>query len=255
MDPAWEALKATPRRLDRSRYRDLPGSMAAKQPCRTGYSPREAVARLASAGAVEEEARRGVETAVTAHAEEVVASWRQWVERHGFLDEMAALPPGDLDELKRRERWDDLLRDVALLTVDPANALQSATIRTSLLERAGRLNRRDASHPAAFVLERRHGLPPLLAEAATLLSATVPAWAFVALGAFALACAFLSAAALVALASGSSAALRVLLGTVPFGLFFAWALRHLWRDRGRREHAWRERVARFRAGSAAGAPV
>jgi hypothetical protein len=249
MDEGWEALRATPRSLDRSRYRDIPGSMPAKQPCRTGYSPREAVERLLSRGVSGEEARRLVDAAVGARAEEVVKSWAQWVARHGFLDEMPRLSPGDLAELKKREKWDDLLRDVALVTIDPANALSSPEVRTSLSDRASRLNRRDASHPAVFVLERLHGLPPSLAEAATLRSATVPGWAFAAIAAFTLACALLSAGSLVSLLTGGGiGALRVFLPTLLFGAFFGFAFRFLWRDRDRRERAWRDRLADLRPG-------
>lgn len=243
-DQGWEALRSTPRQLDRSRYRDLPGSMAAKQPCRTGFSPREAVDRLLARGVAEEEARRLVDSAVEAHAEEVVTSWTPWVSRHGFLDEMERLAPQELTELKRREKWDDLLRDVALVTVDPANALSSPEVRDGISGRASRLNRRDASHPSVFVLEKVHGLSPHLAEAAALRSATVPAWAFAAIAAFALACGLLAAGALLSLLTGGGlGALRVLLPTLLFGAFFAFAFRHLWRDRGRRERAWRDRLS------------
>lgn len=249
MDEGWDALRSTPRELDRSRYREVPGSMPAKQPCRTGFSPREAEAILTGRGVREDEARRLVDLALTAHAEEVVTSWSRWVARHGFLDEMEKLPPADLAELKRREAWGDLLRDVALVTIDPVSALQSPQIRSSLSERATRLNRGDASHPAVFVLERLHGLPSGLAEAATLRSVTVPPWAFAALAVFVAACAILALGSLVSLLSGGGlAAVRVLLGTALFGSFFAFAFRHLWRDRQRRERAWRDRLDAWRAG-------
>lgn len=248
MDAGWHALKRTPRKLDRSRYRDVPGSMPAKQPCRTGFSPREAEVTLTASGLPQGEARRLVDDALSEHAEEVVRSWSCWVARHGFLDEMEKLSPADLAELKRREAWGDLLRDVALVTVDPVNALQSPQIRSSLSGRATRLNRGDASHPAVFVLERLHGLPASLAEAATLRSVTVPAWAFAALAAFVAACAILALGSLVSLLSGGGlAAVRVLLATSLFGAFFAFALRHLWRDRHRRERAWRDRLDAWRA--------
>jgi hypothetical protein len=218
--------------------------MAAKQPCRTGFSPREAVDRLHARGVPADEARRLVDAAVDARAEEVVTSWTGWVARHGFLDEMARLAPEELEELKRREKWDDLLRDVALVTVDPLNALSSPEVRNGISERASRLNRGDASHPAVFVLERVHGLPPHLAEAAALRSATVSGWAFAAIAAFSLACTLLAAGSLVSLLTGGGlGALRVLLPSLLFGGLFAFAFRHLWRDRGRRERAWRDRLA------------
>lgn len=218
--------------------------MPAKQPCCTGLSPREAVERLLARGVPADEARRVVDAAVDARSEEVVKSWTPWVARHGFLDDLVRLAPEELAELKRRERWDDLLRDVALVTVDPLSALSSPEVRTGLSDRATRLNRRDASHPAVFVLERVHGLPPHLAEAATLRSATVPGWAFAAIATFTLACAILSAGSLVSLLTGGGVgALRVLLPTLLFGAVFAFAFRHLWRDRNRRERAWRSRLA------------
>lgn len=248
MDEGWNALRSTPRELDRSRYREIPGSMPAKQPCRTGFSPREAEAKLTERGMREDEAQRLVAFALAAHAEEVVTSWSGWVARHGFLDEMEKLAPADLAELKRREAWGDLLRDVALLTVDPVSALQSPQVRSSLSVRATRLNRGDASHPAVFVLERLHGLPAGLAEAATLRSVTVPAWAFAALAAFVAACVLLALGSLVSLLSGGGLpAVRVLLAAALFGSFFAFAFRHLWRDRHRREKAWRDRLEAWRA--------
>jgi hypothetical protein len=244
MDEGWEVLRATPRELDRSRYRDLPGSMPAKQPCRTGFSPREAEQHLLARGVPADDARRLVAAAVEARAEEVVKSWTPWVARHGFLDDLELLAPEELAELKRREKWDDLLRDVALLTVNPLSALSSPEVRTGLSDRASRLNRRDASHPAVFVLERVHGLPPHLAEAAALRSATVPGWAFAAIAAFTVACALLSTGAFLSLLTGGGlGALRVLLPSLLFGAVFAFAFRHLWRDRGRRERAWRDRLA------------
>lgn len=243
-DEGWEALRATPRRLDRSRYRDLPGSMAAKQPCRSGFSPREAVDLLVSRGLAAEEARRLVDAAVEANAAEVVTSWTQWVSRHGFLDDMERLAPEELAELERREKWDDLLRDVALVTIDPVRALSSPEVRGGISERASRLNRRDAAHPSVYVLERVHGLPPHIAEAAALRSATVPAWAFAAIAAFTLACGLLAAGSLVSLLTGGGlGALRVLLPTLLFAAVFAFAFRHLWRDRDRRERAWRDRLS------------
>lgn len=244
MDEAWEVLRATPRELDRSRYRDLPGGMPAKQPCRTGFSPREAEERLLARGVPADDARRLVAAAVEARAEEIVTSWTPWVSRHGFLDDMERLAPEELAELKRRERWDDLLRDVALVTIDPVRALFSPEVRNGISDRASRLNRGDASHPAVFVLERVHGLPPHLAEAATLRSATVPGWAFAAIAAFALACTLLAAGSLVSLLTGGGlGALRVLLPSLLFGALFAFAFRYLWRDRGRREKAWRDRLS------------
>ena len=245
---AWQALRSTPRKLDRSRYRDIPGRMPAKQPCRTGLSPREAEARLEAAGATPGEARRRVELAVRAHAEDVVRSWGQWVERHGFLDELASLAPRDREELLSRERWDDLKRQVAILTADPVRAAVEKGLLSDLLERAGRYNRHDPSHPSVFVLQRLHGLPAGLAEASALHAAGVPAWALAAVATLTVLSALVCVAAFAAILQGRLDAVARFLATAVFAAFFGFSFVFLLRARPRREKAWRDRVAAWRAG-------
>ena len=240
---AWRALKSTRRRLDRSRYREIPGSMPAKQPCRTGYSVREAVARLVADGVPAKTAAELVSEALRAHAVEVVESWGQWVERHGFLDEMSALSDERRQELLDRERWGELSRQVAILTVDPGRAVTETGLLRDLSDRAARLNRRDASHPAVFVLTHLHDLPAGLAEAAVARSATVPLWAFAFMALFILGVAGAAASALADIVAGRLESVPMLLGTGAFVGFFSFALVYLWRDRPRRERVWRDRVA------------
>lgn len=245
VDPevAWRALKASRRRLDRSRYRRIPGRMPAKQPCRTGCSPREATARLVAGGVSADRVAAAMEEALRSHAAEVVSSWEQWVERHGFLDEMSALPDEERRELASRERWDELSRQVATATLDPGRLVSEPDLLRDLSARATRLNRRDASHPAVYVLTRLHDLPAGLAEAAVLCSARVPLWSLAALALLVAACAVVSAVALARLVSGDWDSIPLLLACASFGAFFAFAFVHLWRERPRREQAWRGRVA------------
>lgn len=247
MSDVWKILSGTPRRLDRSRYRDIPGSMPAKQPCRTGFSPREAQERLVGSGLSADEARRQVERAVREHAEEVVASWGQWVERQGFLDEMAALSPADRDELLRRERWDDLTRQVALLTTVPAQAAAEQGLLADLLERAERLNRRDASHPSVFVLRRLHGLPAGLAEAAALYSATVSVRALAAILSLTLLTFLICVGSFMSILQGQFKHVALFLATLVFTGFFGFSYVYLKRAKPRREKAWRDRLAAWRA--------
>lgn len=252
MNDAWAALRGTRRRLDRSRYDDIPGNMPAKRPCRTGFSPREAQGRLEASGLSPDEARGQIESALREHAEEVVASWGEWVERHGFLDEMTALSREDRDDLERRERWDDLTRQVFLLTVEPVRAAAEKGLFADLLRRAERLNRRDASHPSVFVLQRVHGLPAGLAEAAALYSAAVPWWALAAIAGLTLLTFAICLAAFLSILRGRLGAVPRFLATLVFTGFFGFSVAYLVRARPTREKAWRDRIEAWRAGPQTG---
>lgn len=186
-------------------------------------------------------------------AEEVVASWAQWVERHGFLDEFAGLSPKDREELLSRERWDDLKRQVAFLTIDPARAAAEQGLLADLLERAGRYNRHDRSHPSVVVLQRLHALPAGLAEAAALYAAGVPAWALAAIATATALAAPVCVASFAAILQGRFDAVVRFLVTAAFAAFFGYSFVFLLRARPHRERAWRDRVAAWRAGEDASA--
>ena len=173
-------------------------------------------------------------------------SWGQWVERHGFLDEMAALTATDQAELKRRERWDDLTSQVAFLTVDPVRAAAEKGLLDDLVGRAERLNRRDASHPSVFVLRQLHGLPAGLAEAAALYSAAVPAWALVAIAFATLLTGLFCVGAFLSILGGRLGSVGPFLVTLVFSGF----LRLRVRPPPTRETPPREGVARPRRGLA-----
>lgn len=254
-DIAWDALRATARKLDRSRYKHFPvsspGGRPLKSSSRTGYSPLEAEASLVSAGLSTDEARRQVGETVRVRAEAVVRSWTPWIESYGFIDEMFRLPPETLKEFLHHHGWDDLQRRVVMLATYPAQWESDPALRDELSNRVTDLVMRDAPHPAFFMLIHLHGLPAGLAEAACLRHRFVVSWAPLAMVFLLLLFPFVALISLIPVLAGRARIFPPLLFAWAFTFLITLAVATLVREPPFRRPAWRKRVARWREETAA----